>query len=39
MKTKENGKKRTWTRPVVQDQQAGMEVTSYVSATLATSTP
>ncbi len=26
--------KRTWNKPVVQDEQAGMEVTSYASAGL-----
>jgi coenzyme PQQ precursor peptide PqqA len=34
MITKAKQKKRTWTTPVVQDEQAGMEVTSYASATL-----
>ncbi len=36
MKTKAK-KKRAWSKPVVQDEQAGMEVTSYASATLASS--
>ena len=27
-------KKRTWSKPLIQDEQAGMEVTSYASATL-----
>jgi coenzyme PQQ precursor peptide PqqA len=27
-------KKRTWSKPIIQDEQAGMEVTSYASATL-----
>jgi coenzyme PQQ precursor peptide PqqA len=27
-------KKRKWNKPVVQDEQAGMEVTSYASAEL-----
>jgi len=35
MKTKAVKKeKRAWQKPVVQDEQAGMEVTSYASATL-----
>ncbi len=29
-------KKRVWNKPVVQDEQAGMEVTSYASASLGT---
>jgi coenzyme PQQ precursor peptide PqqA len=37
MKTKPREKKRTWSKPIVQDEQVGMEVTSYASATLATS--
>jgi len=38
MKTKAMKKeKRTWSKPVVHDEQAGMEVTSYASATLGTS--
>lgn len=37
MRTKAKGKKRTWSKPIVQDEQAGMEVTSYASATLGTS--
>jgi coenzyme PQQ precursor peptide PqqA len=32
MSTKQ--KKRIWMKPIVQDEQAGMEVTSYVSAIL-----
>ena len=34
MDTKSKQKKRTWTTPIVQDEQAGMEVTSYASAKL-----
>ncbi len=34
MKTKTKDKKRTWSRPIVQDEQCGMEVTSYASASL-----
>jgi coenzyme PQQ precursor peptide PqqA len=30
-------KKRTWSKPIVHDEQAGMEVTSYASAILRTS--
>jgi len=37
MKTKAKEKKRTWSKPIVQDEQCGMEVTSYASATLTTS--
>jgi coenzyme PQQ precursor peptide PqqA len=28
-------KKRTWAKPIIQEEQAGMEVTSYTSAGLA----
>lgn len=34
MKIIETKKKRGWSRPIVQDEQAGMEVTSYASARL-----
>ena len=37
MKTKAKEKKHTWSKPIVHDEQAGMEVTSYASATLGTS--
>jgi coenzyme PQQ precursor peptide PqqA len=36
MKTSKKKMKRTWNKPVVQDEQAGMEVTSYASAGLGT---
>jgi coenzyme PQQ precursor peptide PqqA len=36
MKTIETKKKRIWNRPIVQDEHAGMEVTSYASAGLGT---
>jgi len=29
-----NKNKRTWIKPIVQDEHAGMEVTSYASASL-----
>jgi coenzyme PQQ precursor peptide PqqA len=34
MTTKSTNKKRTWHKPIVHDEQAGMEVTSYASAIL-----
>jgi coenzyme PQQ precursor peptide PqqA len=34
MISKVNEKKRSWTKPVVRDEQVGMEVTSYANATL-----